>query len=141
MDAKGDKRIVKMWITNFYMNGWLSKIRSVQTYVMTRTVYFDWICTLATTWFSVVNTEQFYKNLTSKWRNMHVNNWQELLEKNFGKISRRGVIIIVSSLVFTIFSTDKRGLTSDLTVVGLWTCLFLLMEAHNNCWRNEVFTC
>ena len=26
------------------MNGWRSKIRSVQTYDMTWTVYFDWIC-------------------------------------------------------------------------------------------------
>ena len=28
-----------------YMNGWLSKIGSVHTYVIPRTVYFDWICT------------------------------------------------------------------------------------------------
>ena len=27
-----------------YMSGWLSKIRSIHTYVMIRTVYFDWIC-------------------------------------------------------------------------------------------------
>ena len=54
LDAKGAKRSVKMWTTNFhksynknillYTNVGLSKIRSVHTYVMTRTVYFDWIC-------------------------------------------------------------------------------------------------
>ena len=53
-EAKGAKRRVKMWNTNFYknfsknillyMNSRLSKIRSVHTYVMTRTVYFGWIC-------------------------------------------------------------------------------------------------
>ena len=45
-----------MWSTIFrnsflknvllYMNGRLSKIRSVHTYVMSRAVYFDWICNL-----------------------------------------------------------------------------------------------
>ena len=55
MGTKGAKRSVKMWTTNFcksffmnillYMNGRLSKIRSVHTYLMTRTVYFDWIYT------------------------------------------------------------------------------------------------
>ena len=32
-----------------YMNGWLSKIRSVHTYVMPRRVYFGWICTAPST--------------------------------------------------------------------------------------------
>ena len=50
IEAKCAKRSVKMWTTNFYksffenillyMNGRLSKIRSVHTYVMSRTVYF-----------------------------------------------------------------------------------------------------
>ena len=54
MAAKGAKRSVNMWTTNFYtslfknilfyMSIWLLKIRSVHTYVMTRTVYFDLIC-------------------------------------------------------------------------------------------------
>ena len=54
LDAKGAKRSVKMWTANFYqnffkntllyMNGRPSKLRSVHTYVMPRTVYFDWIC-------------------------------------------------------------------------------------------------
>ena len=54
LKAKGAKRSVKMWTINFYkiffkniflyMNSQLSKIRSVHTYFMTRTVYFDWIC-------------------------------------------------------------------------------------------------
>ena len=52
--VKGAKRSVKMWTTNFYksfyksillyMSSWLSKIRSVHTYDMLRTVYFGWIC-------------------------------------------------------------------------------------------------
>ena len=55
LDRKGDKRSVKILTTKFYkslfinillhMNGRLSKIRSVHTYVVPRTVYFDWICT------------------------------------------------------------------------------------------------
>jgi len=54
MDAKGAKRSVKMWTKNFYksfsknmllhMSSRLSKIRSVHTYVIPRTVYFGWIC-------------------------------------------------------------------------------------------------
>ena len=50
LDAKGAKRSVKMFSTIFYisffkyMNGRLSKIRLVHTYVIPRTVYFDWIC-------------------------------------------------------------------------------------------------
>ena len=54
MGAKGAKRSVKMCTTNFYkiffknillyMNGRLSKIRSVHTYAISRTVYFGWIC-------------------------------------------------------------------------------------------------
>ena len=32
-------------ISLFCLNGRLSKVRSVHTYVITRTVYFDWICT------------------------------------------------------------------------------------------------
>ena len=50
LDAQGAKISVKMWTTNFYrsfskniflyMNSFLSKIRSVHTYVMPRTVYF-----------------------------------------------------------------------------------------------------
>ena len=54
LDAKGAKRSIKMWSTNFYkisfknilpyMNSRLSKIRSVHTYVMPRTVYFGLIC-------------------------------------------------------------------------------------------------
>ena len=55
LGAKGAKRSVKMWTTNFYRSFWknillymssrLSKIRSEHTYVMPRTVYFGWICT------------------------------------------------------------------------------------------------
>ena len=51
---KVPKKSVKMWTTIFYktffknillyMNGRLSKTRAVHTYVMPRTVYFDWIC-------------------------------------------------------------------------------------------------
>ena len=58
MDAKGAKRSVKMCTTNFYrsfsktilwcMSSRLSKICSVHTYVMPRTVYFGWICTSRT---------------------------------------------------------------------------------------------
>ena len=54
MGAKGAKRSVTIWTTNFYesfsksillyMNGQLSKIRLVHTYIIPRTVYFDWIC-------------------------------------------------------------------------------------------------
>ena len=50
LDAKGAKRSVKMWTTTFYksfsnnillnMSRRLSKIRSVHTYAMPRTVYF-----------------------------------------------------------------------------------------------------
>ena len=50
------KRSVKMWTTNFYksfsknillyMSRRLSKISSVHTYVMLRTVYFGWFCTI-----------------------------------------------------------------------------------------------
>ena len=49
------RRSVKMWTKTFfkrffknillYMNGRLSKIRSVHTYAMPRTVCFGWICT------------------------------------------------------------------------------------------------
>ena len=55
LDAKGAKRRVKMWTTNsftsfsknilLYMSSRLSKVRSVQMYVIHRTVYFGWICT------------------------------------------------------------------------------------------------
>ena len=54
LDAKGAKRSLKMWNTSFCksffknialkMNGGLSKIRSVHTYVMRRTGYFGCIC-------------------------------------------------------------------------------------------------
>ena len=57
MDAKGAKRSIKMWSTNFnksffkniwlYMNSRLSKIRSVYSYIMPRTVYFGWICRMS----------------------------------------------------------------------------------------------
>ena len=57
MDAKGAKRSVKMLTTNFYksfsknillyMSIRLSKIRTVHTYAMHRTVYFGWICMLS----------------------------------------------------------------------------------------------
>ena len=52
MDAKGAKRSIKKWTTNFskrvfknillYMNGQPSKIGSV--HFIPRTIYFDWIC-------------------------------------------------------------------------------------------------
>ena len=52
--VKCAQRSVKMWTTSFYwsfsknilfyMSSRLSKIRSVHTYVMPRTVYFGWIC-------------------------------------------------------------------------------------------------
>ena len=55
LDAKGAKRSIEMWIKYFYksvfkiillcMNSWLSKNRSVHSYVMPRTIYLDWICT------------------------------------------------------------------------------------------------
>ena len=54
LGAKGAKRSVNMWNTNFdtnffknmllKMNGWLSKIRSLRTYVMHRMFYFEWNC-------------------------------------------------------------------------------------------------
>ena len=54
LDKKGAKTSVKMWTTSFfksfsknillYMSSRLSKIRSIHTYVMPRTVYFGWIC-------------------------------------------------------------------------------------------------
>ena len=69
LDAKGAKNSVKIWATNFnnslfknislymsrrctstYMNVRLSKIQSVHTYVIPRTVYFGWICILHKLW-------------------------------------------------------------------------------------------
>ena len=54
--VKGAKRSMKMWTINFYqsfsinillyMNGRLSKIRSVHKYIMHRMFYFEWYCTL-----------------------------------------------------------------------------------------------
>ena len=71
MDTKGAKRSVKMWITNFhksffknillYMNGRLSKTRSVHKYVIPRTVYFDWICTKG---------EEFNQMKVFRWSNV-----------------------------------------------------------------------
>ena len=56
LGAKSAKRSAKMWTIRFYKSFFknillyirsrLSKIRSVHTYVMARTVYFGWICTL-----------------------------------------------------------------------------------------------
>ena len=53
LGEKSGERSVKIWTTNFYnsfsknillhMNGQLSKICSVHTYVIPRTVYFGWI--------------------------------------------------------------------------------------------------
>ena len=43
-----------------YMSSRLSKIRSVHTYVMPRTVYFGWICTKYQTW--VTNILTFWMN-------------------------------------------------------------------------------
>ena len=67
LGAKGAKRSVKMLTTNFYksffknillyMNGWLSKIRSVHTYVIPRTVYFGWIC---------IRTQKLFFNLLNQ---------------------------------------------------------------------------
>ena len=64
-DAKGAKRSVKKWTSNFYKsffkrkflykNSRLSKIRLVHKYVMIWTVYYDWICIF----------ENYEKGLTS----------------------------------------------------------------------------
>ena len=57
LDAKGAKRSVKMWHSNFYknfvkiillyMNSGLSNIRSLHTYVMHRIFYFERYCILS----------------------------------------------------------------------------------------------
>ena len=54
LDAKGAKSSIKIWSVNYYkslfeniqlhLKGQQSKIRSVYTFALTRTVYFDWIC-------------------------------------------------------------------------------------------------
>ena len=54
-ERQGAKRSSKISATTFYknvfkdnllyMNGWLSNVRTVHTYVMIRTVHFNWICT------------------------------------------------------------------------------------------------
>ena len=70
---KVHKRCVKMWALNFYkrllkniflyINGRSSKISSVHTYVMTRTVYFDCSCTMVSTR-STVNWTIIMENAT-----------------------------------------------------------------------------
>ena len=83
MDAKGVKRSVKMWTTTFYksflknillyISSRLSKIHSVHTYVMPRTVYFGWICNCQTKFihsFNIVTVAD--ENLTQVVRRGHL---------------------------------------------------------------------
>ena len=65
LDAKGAKRSVNLWSLSrnvlFYINGRLSNIRSIHTYVLPRTVYFDWICT-PESMFGLQNKNWFWKS-------------------------------------------------------------------------------
>ena len=63
------------------MNGRLSKIRSVHTYAMTRTVYFDWICTA-----SSVKDDFSWKTTFFNFWTFYALDKKAGLEKEFSKI-------------------------------------------------------
>ena len=54
-----------------YINGRLSKLRSVHTYIVPRTVYFDWIC--------IWDIEKNGKKRRKKWANNEVKNFKFFL--------------------------------------------------------------
>ena len=92
MYAKGLKRSVKMWSTNFYksfsknillyMSSRLSKIRSVHTYVRPRTVYFGWICIIGIgNVFLRLRNHQFYRQVVEEF-------WPQMTYKAFSNGKR-----------------------------------------------------